>query len=558
MDHGLAPVPEFKLPNKQHANVNYRKTDYPDCETRSIKHPTHAAIRSGHPNTRQAKSASLESTDSRTSGSVSMRTRGITMSDSSTMTQPQDSGSSGHSPTPFHALHQRQEQLSVPQTQGHYAQLSAEACPFTPAYPSFDGGNDQSASAAHSYYPQASAPQYLTEAYPQSVPATYASYLSNSMLGMHSYPAMATTAPVQYFPVNNAAATTTCMPQMQPMTAPFQTATGCSQDPSGNKTLEEVTQEYESISGQLSSLDRYMAIHTWDIDPLKKKALVDQRMDLVRKLDAARIAKEYFESAPQSGQTITQVPSQLPAMFPGIQTVAPCGPVLTGNGMSSSGVASSAADFQQAVRPEQTFTTQIGGPQYANMETFTHGYESYSPEYGFDNHAVSTGGWNMGTEMITRGNNDSSFDEETVRNTVPNKDETTDKESDEWGKDTEMAPQEISNVYRKIERAAQNGELLNPYLKELARVVAQMDVAAPNQNNNTTIQQLHRDSLNYKQKGTTTTAAKTAAGRTHETHLENKVDRRNSVMSQGQVSVGEERYVAKEYNFFQSLLRQVP
>src|SRR5699024_376184 len=47
---------------------------------------------------------------------------------------------------------------------------------------------------------------------------------------------------------------------------------------------------------QLSRLDRYMAVHTWDLDPRQKRLLVEQRMSLVRELDAVRSYKEQLSS----------------------------------------------------------------------------------------------------------------------------------------------------------------------------------------------------------------------------------------------------------------------
>lgn len=60
--------------------------------------------------------------------------------------------------------------------------------------------------------------------------------------------------------------------------------------------LQEVTKEYTSLSMQLSRLDRYTAVHTWDMDPRQKRIAVEQRMSLVRELDIVRTYKEQLEA----------------------------------------------------------------------------------------------------------------------------------------------------------------------------------------------------------------------------------------------------------------------
>ncbi|RAL00949.1 uncharacterized protein BO80DRAFT_356086 [Aspergillus ibericus CBS 121593] len=69
------------------------------------------------------------------------------------------------------------------------------------------------------------------------------------------------------------------------------------QTPSYQKSLEDAAKEHQSLTGQLSRLDRYMAMHSWDLDPSSKKLLVEQRMCLVRELDAVRIYREHLEWA---------------------------------------------------------------------------------------------------------------------------------------------------------------------------------------------------------------------------------------------------------------------
>ncbi|EAW17646.1 uncharacterized protein NFIA_075760 [Aspergillus fischeri NRRL 181] len=62
------------------------------------------------------------------------------------------------------------------------------------------------------------------------------------------------------------------------------------------KSLSQISIDYAALSTQLTSLDRYMAMHTWDMDPCAKKSLVEQRKSLVRELDVVRSYKEQLEA----------------------------------------------------------------------------------------------------------------------------------------------------------------------------------------------------------------------------------------------------------------------
>lgn len=59
--------------------------------------------------------------------------------------------------------------------------------------------------------------------------------------------------------------------------------------------LEACTAEFKRVSQQIADLDRYMALRTFAMEPGTKKMLVEQRVDLVKKLDRARWMKEIVE-----------------------------------------------------------------------------------------------------------------------------------------------------------------------------------------------------------------------------------------------------------------------
>ncbi|PYH44509.1 uncharacterized protein BP01DRAFT_392448 [Aspergillus saccharolyticus JOP 1030-1] len=81
-----------------------------------------------------------------------------------------------------------------------------------------------------------------------------------------------------------------------PMQAP-QVVPAVIQTPLYQKSLDDATKEHDNLSAQLSRLDRYMAMHTWDLDPQTKKLLVEQRVGLVKELDTVRIYREHLEWA---------------------------------------------------------------------------------------------------------------------------------------------------------------------------------------------------------------------------------------------------------------------
>lgn len=71
----------------------------------------------------------------------------------------------------------------------------------------------------------------------------------------------------------------------------------------GFKSLQGIKKEYEVLSTQLSRLDRYMALHTWELSPRSKRSLVERRINLVRELDTVRSYKEQLESAATASES---------------------------------------------------------------------------------------------------------------------------------------------------------------------------------------------------------------------------------------------------------------
>lgn len=61
------------------------------------------------------------------------------------------------------------------------------------------------------------------------------------------------------------------------------------------RSMQAAEQDIESLTSQLSNLDRYLAMHTYDIDSNTKQAMVMQRVGLVTSLNRAREEKDEIE-----------------------------------------------------------------------------------------------------------------------------------------------------------------------------------------------------------------------------------------------------------------------
>lgn len=75
-------------------------------------------------------------------------------------------------------------------------------------------------------------------------------------------------------------------------------------DQSTQRSLQDAVKEFQSLSTQLANLDRYMAIHVFEMDAETKQSLVEQRRNLVKDLDMERRYKEHLESTLKIPSTI--------------------------------------------------------------------------------------------------------------------------------------------------------------------------------------------------------------------------------------------------------------
>ncbi|KAF3483138.1 uncharacterized protein GIQ15_02462 [Arthroderma uncinatum] len=243
-----------------------------------------------------------------------------------------------------------------------------------------------------------------------------------------------------------------------------------------NNMFENAIQEFETTSTQLSNLDRYMAVHTWDIDPASKKILVIQRMELVTKLDAARVLKENLETilrtAPSSEPAMT---TKAQSKFPnaGAQdyiAAAPCTPSVNfqsayhRSGPPDTGGSSfSVSDAYGFMSP-----IQMSESPYLSPEPYCdNGYLAGLPQLGTANN-LTTPGFNPTGGIFDKINDDDDDDDDMRIITSPTG-QTVAEPNNTW-----VPPPELNAIYQKIEAAAKRNEPLGLLFQELAKVTAHM------------------------------------------------------------------------------------
>lgn len=249
------------------------------------------------------------------------------------------------------------------------------------------------------------------------------------------------------------------------------------------KSLQEATKEHVSLSAELSRLDRYMAMHTWDLDPNQKQLLVEQRIKLVRDLDAVRTYKEQLESiygpmkssmakAPHVSPSDARIHSSrcnsgnvangstaLPNRASG-----PTGhPVPSTQGATKSrNTSSTVPSVDQQSRPaSQRQKKENKNSLEVKKRTSTKKDSSYEAKLQSRPKGASINQKFGQQETQTK---------PAYQNDVP----TLLGNTDGWTTPTRSAPPEIRTVYRKIEEATKRGAPLDGLLQELAAVTAHL------------------------------------------------------------------------------------
>ncbi|RMJ23887.1 hypothetical protein PHISP_05257 [Aspergillus sp. HF37] len=252
---------------------------------------------------------------------------------------------------------------------------------------------------------------------------------------------------------------------------PFQ---GASKGKMDLASLQGATKEYEAISAQLSRIDRYMAVHTWDLDPRSKKLLVEQRMSLVRELDAVRLYKEQLESIfgqakPGRAETRKKPGAQASTGQPPpggcMENQAAQAPKFSASAVPVTLPGSNPmATFQQVLQMNEQFPAAFqwndGGGLYSfdNGTGFGHmgagselSCEPRSSYHGVSSSTASLPGWQSAQVPATKLTG-----------------AETSCGGDGWTTPTKSAPPGISRIYRKIEEATKRGDSIGPLIQELA------------------------------------------------------------------------------------------
>ena len=255
---------------------------------------------------------------------------------------------------------------------------------------------------------------------------------------------------------------------------------GMSQGMPHLKCLDEAKKQYESLSSQLSRLDRYMAIHTWDIDSKSKKVMVEQRKSLVRELDVVRMYREQLElifGKPSMNYLSDQQRVNADLLAPPITYLT-----------------ESTADYQGFLGPmSSSSSASCAGqtlPAYLALPTlpmFCPESEASIPvlpwqNLGYPGSAVSV------KDMSANGtlgnpNLSQKIDETRTKQNVNQryKQIYTSTFSDESGSTCDeqasskmSSPLDLQHLYHKIEEATERGEPVGRLLKELSIVTTQL------------------------------------------------------------------------------------
>lgn len=273
---------------------------------------------------------------------------------------------------------------------------------------------------------------------------------------------------------------------------------GMGHDFGAKALLESAVQEYDNISNQLSGLDRYLALHTWDIDPATKKVLVEQRIELVRRLDSARVYKENLETILQTPRFETigngQVADQLfmtsnygmqfsnAGTFNNYSLLQAGGYLQPGASSGSGGSAvlnPLSADAMNFNHPGRTINLGVDGLNgiYEHLQTGAEqiGTASYNWTSNKD-FAMNNGPGSSNVYSMSSGNN----------------------EQPSGAGGPAASPSDLEMLYHRIERAARRKEPLEPFVKELAKLTASMNaMGIIDKHDDITQTGNHRGNLNH-------------------------------------------------------------
>ncbi|PWY84894.1 hypothetical protein BO70DRAFT_424100 [Aspergillus heteromorphus CBS 117.55] len=257
------------------------------------------------------------------------------------------------------------------------------------------------------------------------------------------------------------------------------------QTPTYQKSLEDAAKEHESLTGQLSRIDRYMAIHSWDLDQQSKNLLVEQRMSLVRELDAVRIYREHLEWA--SGRFGTSAslrhnvmnPATAPANMYAANSLAGS-QTLLGPGLCAASSSCTAPTFpmfplMNALSQPLTMSEPMNAaaaPFHATVDTHPYENNTFQAEACASRTSFREAGLKPPRAVGTCAEPLRSDKE--VQTLSEAKPISRDKPVAGWKTPTKDGPPELRKVYDQIEEAVRRGEPLGGLLKDLSAATSQL------------------------------------------------------------------------------------
>lgn len=244
------------------------------------------------------------------------------------------------------------------------------------------------------------------------------------------------------------------------------------------RSLQDVIKEFQSLSSQLSSLDRYMAINTFEMDSETKNSLVEQRKGLVKDLDMARRYKEHLES---SIKVVPSIPDSLAGLRPQQTTEVSNGMGLQWNPWSSYVNASDlSGDYSSFTLP-------------STASTIPNTFAVPIPQLGYPGSFPGLNSWNEYQQPVQLSQADQqgsseprffgSIDKPTTLS-QPNTALQQSARSTSTSSNTKSSwsSSEIGELHRQIESAARRGEPVDELFKRLAKLTEQHAVKRGKQN----------------------------------------------------------------------------
>ncbi|GLA26243.1 hypothetical protein AnigIFM63604_010070 [Aspergillus niger] len=247
------------------------------------------------------------------------------------------------------------------------------------------------------------------------------------------------------------------------------------QAPTYQKSLEDAAKEHESLTSKLSGIDRYMAVHSWDLDPSAKKILVDQRMSLVRELDAVRIYREHLEWV--SGRFNTPIPikqhaSNVASMyFASSLTGSPSlmGPSLCTPSSASALPAFSMLPLANALSQSISLNETVNSSMPLHTVADIHPYNTtICPTDVHPNHSsIKDAGFSHAARGMETRRVEPKRSDKQVQTYGEARSRTTDGSAG-WRTPTKITALDVEKVHHQIEEATRRGEPLDGLLRELS------------------------------------------------------------------------------------------